>query len=122
MSCACKVGPGKFEGEPALTFMAHAVMLEGFSDATTGEDGDTIDWFRAPLGFDADADLSHAARAHGYCQECIEHYADDVNGGVAIWEDSNGFVYCKTFATVEEFDAALAEAEEEESSEEEEGE
>lgn len=108
--CKCKVGPGKFEGEPALAFLAWQSMLLGCVDATTGDEGNTVDWFRAPFNFDADHETVDAAKAYGYCDECIAVALESDAAGLALREDSQGFVHCEEFATREEFDRALAEA------------
>lgn len=109
--CECKVGPGKFEGERTLTFLAYQSSLLGCADATTGAEDTLIDWFRAPLNFDADQETVAAARAYGYCEACIaEALASDV-AGISIWERSDGFVYGTVYQTRDEFDAAIAEAE-----------
>jgi hypothetical protein len=115
MTCTCKVGPGKYEGEGALTFLAHAQAMLGNSDAfTTDENGTSTDWLRHPLNLDADRTVVEEARKYGYCDECIAAAGQDVRGGVAVWEDTQGFVYCRVFNTAKEFDSALVEAEEDE--------
>lgn len=108
--CECKVGPGKFEGEPALTFMAWEQAMLGNSDSTTGEDR-PVDWLRSPLNLDADASVVESARAYGYCDACIAEAGSDVGGGVAVWEDSQGFVYAEVYETRGAFDRALMAAE-----------
>jgi len=108
--CECKVGPGKFEGEDVVAFLAYQQMLNGCVDSTTGPESGETDWFRAPLNFDADAGVVDAALAYGYCQECIESH-NDIRGGVSLWESNQGFVYCTTYDTREEYDRALSEAE-----------
>lgn len=110
--CECKVGPGKFEGESALTFLAYQSSLLGGADATTYDGGDMpTDWFRRPFNFDADAETVDAARAYGYCEPCIVEALTDASYGLAIRESDQGFVYSRTFDTRKEFDAALDEAE-----------
>ena len=113
--CDCKVGPGKFEGEGAVTFMAWERAMLGNSDCTTYEAYPT-DWLRSPLNLSADQSVVEAARAYGYCAPCVESAGQDIHGGVAVWEDSQGFVYCQTFDTREAFDKALSEAEQAEES------
>lgn len=68
--CTCHVGPGKFEGESALAALAYESMMLGGADVTTyeGEDGPATDWFRAPLGFDADEETVQGARDAGFCE------------------------------------------------------
>lgn len=113
MACKCDIGPGKFEGESALTFMAFEQAMLGNSDISTGdgESGSLVDWLRVPLNLDADQSVIRAALDYGYCQECIDDAGSDIRGGIAVWEDSQGFVYSREFATREEFESALAEAE-----------
>ncbi len=111
--CNCNVGPGKFEGEGAVAYMAWEQLMLGNTDASTGGESNETNWFRAPLNFDADQSVVRDALEYGYCNECIEGHADDIAGGVSLYEDGQGFVYCKTYATREEFDAALALAEQE---------
>lgn len=120
--CDCKVGPGKFEGESALTFLAYQSGLLGCSDATTYDGDRAVDWFRAPFNFDADHQTVNEARAYGYCEPCIEAALRDESKGLSLREDSQGFVYGTTFATAAAFDRALARAEaDEEANEENEG-
>jgi len=109
--CTCKVGPGKFEGEGALTFMAWEQTMLGNADTTTGGEGNETDWLRSPLNLDADKDVVEAAIGYGYCQECVDEAGNGIGGGVAVWTDGNGFVYSETFDTKAEFDKALEKAE-----------
>lgn len=111
MACTCKVGPGKFEGEGALTFMAWEQSMLGAADVSTGGEGAETDWLRSPLNLDADADVVRAALDYGYCQGCVDTAGTDVHGGVAVWEDGQGFVYCRVFNTRKAFDKALDKAE-----------
>lgn len=106
--CDCNVGLGKFEGEPCITFLAWQSVLLGGSDMTTEWGGQAVDWFRRPFNFDADPETVESARAYGYCQECIEEALADPAYGLAVWEDSRGFVGSRTFDTQAEFDTALA--------------
>lgn len=107
--CACNVGPGKFEGEPPLTFLAYHAMLHGDVDATTQSPG-ISDWFRRPFNFDADPDAIVRATAHGYCKSCIQDALDNESFGLVLTEDSNGFVYLVRYTTELKYDAALQEA------------
>lgn len=116
-SCGCDVGPGKFEGEGAITFLAYEMVMNGGSDTTTGGD-EAVDWIRAPLNFQVDKECTAAALRYGYCERCIRTAGDGIEGGVAVWEDSQGIVYSRVFETKEEFDQALAEAEGEDEDEE----
>lgn len=123
MGCSCEIGPGKFEGESALTYLLWQHVMTGGGDYTTGGDevgSPAVDWFRAPLAFDADAISS--VLDIGYCQECVKKAGKGVGGGAAVWEDSQGFVNSITYPTQEEFERALnqAEAADEEAAEEEE--
>lgn len=114
MSCSCKVGPGKFEGEPAVIFMAWQQAMLGNSDVSTGGeglDGPLTDWLRSPLNLDADIEVVVAAVSYGYCVECVDEAGKGIDGGVAVWEADNGFVFGCVFETRAEFDAALSEAE-----------
>ena len=110
--CDCKVGPGKFEGESALTFLAWDSTMEGSSDETTGSDGDFTDWLRGPGPFGFSEDSANAARRYGYCESCIREALESTAAGIAVWESDQGFVSGREFATVEEFEASFAEAEE----------
>jgi hypothetical protein len=114
--CDCKVGPGKFEGESALTFIGWQSALMGLADVATGVD-ETVDWFRAPFNFDADVETVKAARDYGYCEDCIREALADDSAGLSLWESSAGFVYGTTYATRDEFDKALADAEQEDEDE-----
>jgi hypothetical protein len=100
MSCGCRVGPGKFEGEPALTFLAFQHV--GNEDASTGR----TDWFRKPFNFDTGGAVE-AALAYGYCQPCINAALADDSYGLGITTDEQGFVWLDCWATQAEFDKAL---------------
>lgn len=101
--CECKVGPGKFEGEPALAYL---LCTGVFADEST----DQIDWYRGP--FLASDDARTAAGAYGYCQGCIAAAQADTSYGASLYESDQGFVYLVTYPTALEYAAALAEAEE----------
>jgi hypothetical protein len=103
--CDCKVGPGKFEGEPALTYLAWQAVLDGGGDESTGETGDLTDWLAGP--FEWSEDYLATARDYGYCEACIR---DAQAAGIAVWESDQGFVYSALFDTAAEYEAALAEA------------
>jgi hypothetical protein len=104
MNC-CTVGPGKFEGESALTFLAYQAMLQGGVDESIGH----VDFFKGPFADFKD----HAGEAgdYGYCPECIDAALADDAYGISIIEDEQGFVWLESYGTAEEFDAALAAAE-----------
>ena len=108
--CECKVGPGKFEGESALTFLAWQSMLNGGSDATTGGDEGTTEWFRAPFGF-GDPEAVKAALDYGYCEACVREALESDAMGLSLWVGDTGFVYRNTYATATEFVKALDRAE-----------
>jgi hypothetical protein len=110
-TCTCNVGPGKFEGESALTFLAYQSMLLGCSDVSTGTEEHLIDWFKGPLNFDADHETVEAAEAYGYCAACIEEAINERPYGMSLRERSDGFVYGTVYETQAEYDAAFAEAE-----------
>lgn len=105
----CRPGPGKFEGESALCVMAYHSANLGCADAST----EGCEWFRSPLGFDADEETTRGASAEGFCAECIERAIDDARelAGCMIREDSQGFVYLTTYNSREEFEHELTEAE-----------
>ena len=104
--CTCKVGPGKFEGESALTFLAYQSMLLGCSDETHG----STDFFKGPLNFDADRETVDAARSYGYCEACIAEALAENPYGMSIMEDSQGFVYGDVYETQAEYEDAIAAA------------
>lgn len=113
LECGCDIGPGKFEGEGAVSFMVWEQAMLGNSDVSTEDEyGRMVDWLRSPLNLGTDQEVVEAALGYGYCADCVESAGRDIGGGVAVWEDGQGFVYCTTFDTREEFDKALAEAEE----------
>lgn len=105
--CDCKVGPGKFEGKPTIAFLAWERVVLGNIDDRTGCEGETVDWLRSPLGLASDQSAVDAALAYGYCRECVETAGEDVDGGVAVWEDLNGFVYARVFHSRATYDKAL---------------
>ena len=111
--CKCDVGPGKFEGEGVLTFLGWQSVINGFTDETTGSEGNLVEWIQAPFGFGADSEVLQFARAYGYCEACIAEALADDSAGLSLWESSNGFVYGTTYATHEKFSEALAEEEDE---------
>ena len=108
--CECQVGPGKFEGESALTFLAYHAMTLGCSDETVG----AVDFFKAPLDFDP---YAPEARDYGYCEPCIAEALAERPYGMSIGEDSQGFVWGATYATTKAYDKAVARAEADEADE-----
>src|SRR5262245_35398130 len=111
MTCTCHVGPGKFEGESALTFMAYQQAMLGNSDMSVGR----YDFFKAPFMFDADQSVIREAKDYGYCDECIEKHDDHSHYGMVISQDDRGFVWRTVYDTQAEYDAAVTEAEAEDS-------
>jgi hypothetical protein len=100
--CECKIGPGKFQGEPALAYLLWA---DGFADEST----DHVEWYRGP--FLASGEARAAAEAYGYCPACIAQAEADTSFGASLLESDQGFVYLVTYPTAVEFDAAMTEAE-----------
>src|SRR5262245_45494034 len=109
MACTCKVGPGQFEGEPALVFMAHEQMCMGMSDDSIGR----YDFFKAPFNFDADSEVVKAALAYGYCQECVDGYDDKDAYGMVIWTRDDGFACGNVYYSEKKYNEAVEDAEEE---------
>ena len=114
MPCAkCKRGPGKFEGESALTVMAYWHATNGNADVSgdAGQCGLSVDFFKSPLQFDADSEALDAARAEGFCGACIAQAIDDARelAGCSITEDSQGFVYLETYDSADAYNAAVVE-------------
>lgn len=105
--CNCHVGPGKFEGESALTFLAYQHI--GNADETTG----ATDWFRRPFNFDTDGAVENAL-AYGYCRQCVDEALADDSYGLSLVEDEQGFVWLTYYETSGDLDAALEAAEESE--------
>lgn len=100
MKCTkCNVGPGKFEGEPTITFLAHQCAMEGMSDESVG----SADFFVAPFNFDADTMIIDMAREYGYCDDCIGEAMTDGSYGLQTWVDSHGFVYSETYTNKDEY-------------------
>ena len=115
MSCTCHVGPGKFEGEPALAFLAYHAAA--FSDETTYRAGTSTDWFRSPFNLDTVLeDTVQLAQAYGYCSDCVQSALEDDSYGLSLYEDLNGFVYLTRYKTEIEFDRALGRAQSEDDS------
>jgi hypothetical protein len=89
MLCTCKVGPGKFEGETALTALLYSAMLNGGSDLNIG----ATDFFKAPLNLGDDSANVDFAREIGFCNVCIYRALEETECfGAVVEEDSNGFV------------------------------
>ena len=105
----CKVGPGRFEGGSALTALAYSSMLNGGADFTEYDAFDHgADFFKAPFGFDADAVNVEFAQSVGFCKACIAEALENDSFGLSVYQDDNGFIYCNTYATEDEYDTAIA--------------
>jgi hypothetical protein len=111
--CTCKVGPGKFEGEGALTFLCYQLSLDGVAeDDAVG----AYSFFKLPLS-DV-GDLQTAAREYGYCDECIASAAAEHSSfGFYVWERDDGFVCGEVLKTEIDYEDYLAQAEDESSEE-----
>lgn len=111
--CDCKQRHGKFEGEPAVTWLAHLALGHGWSDEEIGR----YTFFKAPLGFDTLPRVHEEAAAEGWCPECIEEALGTACYGIVAWEDDAGFAYSRVLGDAMEYDdqrvAALDESEEE---------
>ena len=112
--CTCQVGPGKFEGESALTYLAYYHVLHGDSDTSTFDGGNATDWFRRPFNFDAEAEAVPATKAYGYCDRCIKEALEDESFGLSVRTSPDGFVSLARYLTEKQYDAALNEAERDE--------
>lgn len=113
MGCNCNVGPGKFEGEPALAALAYnSAMLGGADVSTDDEDGMTAaDFFKAPLMFDADEETVKLARQAGYCEECIAEALDSDAYGIGLFYSEQGFVHVEEYRSETDYLAAWLESE-----------
>ena len=114
-SCGCQVGPGKFEGESALAYLAYLSALHGDADTSTYHGDTVVDWFRSPFNFDAEREAVFSCQAYGFCEPCVKQALEDESFGLSLRQDNNGFVYLTRYATEKEYDEALAVAEDEES-------
>jgi len=97
--CHCP-GPGKFQGEPASTFIAWDLVCRGFVD----EEIDQYSFIRYPHA--PTHEEYHDAREAGYCGLCIEEAfeSSQFNYGVMVYEDDTGFIYGTILATRKEWD------------------
>jgi hypothetical protein len=100
--CDCKVGPGKFEGEPALAFILY---YDGFPDEQTY----AVDFFLGPFDSPSQEAVT-AAQDYGYCLSCVLKALSNRSYGASIWESDQGFVYLNTYGTAEKYAAAMADA------------
>lgn len=110
--CGCNPGPGKFEGESAITYLAWCAVLDGGGELTTGGeggDGPLTDWFGTFTAPDIAEEWKQSAEDYGFCRPCVE--AASAPYGLAVWEDSQGFVGCAVFESQEEHDKARKAAE-----------
>jgi hypothetical protein len=109
--CQCKRSPGKFEGEGVSTFLLFEISLVGYiEDDVSYGDGAWAGLIARPI-IDIDKDAKDAAKAYGYCSECIEWAiremrADD-GGGYSVGEDSNGFAWSQDWPNFKDAQAAL---------------
>jgi hypothetical protein len=110
--CSCEVGPGKFEGEGPATFIGFELVMISAQDETTGGDGTEevlADWIRGPI--EVDDQMQAALKAEGYCRPCIDTAKAKLEapgfGGLAVWQDGQGFVYSESFDTKAAFDKGL---------------
>jgi hypothetical protein len=112
--CECKVGPGKFEGEPVESFLLWRAALHGCADRENG----AYVAFEAPL-FHVDTnepDLQTEARDYGYCDACIRAaIAGGQSTSAILWESDQGFVSGTYYDDRDEFEQDWAAVEEEES-------
>lgn len=109
MSCTCTVGPGKFEGEPASTFLLHLIAQDGADAATYDDADDVTEWLRGPVT-SVRAEEWQDANDYGYCRECIKAAINILGSmaGAAVWTDGQGFAGARIFESKEEFEALLA--------------
>jgi len=106
VECTCDIGPGKFEGESAETFLAHAL---GDPDDELGSVQDFGHYERHdfPLRVEGTFEVDEA-REYGYCDGCIadaiETFAGE--GGIVVEENDQGFVTGTLFANRVKLDEA----------------
>lgn len=108
-ACTCKVGPGKFEGEPIATFLAWDIVGNGFADEDIGR----YAFVRLPLT--PDVELRQMAMDYGYCAACIDSVDATDAYGVVLWESEQGFVFGEWLNDEAEWNRAIATAEREDS-------
>lgn len=101
MGCTCTVGPGKFEGEGALTCLAWHALCDGACDEEIGR----YAIFKAP--FHSLIEYAGQAREYGYCDTCIVNGLLDPCFAIALWESDQGFVNCEHFDNEREFAESL---------------
>jgi hypothetical protein len=106
-------GPGKFEGEPASTFLLYLASLDSSQDETAGT-VDDIGWhglFRGPWA-DATEDTERLAETYsaGYTEQEVEEARQSLASmaGAILWEDDMGFVYSRQYETNERLEADWA--------------
>lgn len=98
--CSCNIGPGRFEGEPASTFILDHLTMDGEGEQIMyAEDAGCVvfDGQFTVADYSADADL--AAVDYGYCQPCVDAAwceLRDMVGAVVSW-DAQGFVYGRVY-------------------------
>ena len=104
----CTYGPGKFEGETPLTWLAWQAIMNGGGDDDIGR----YTFLRAPF----DGLLDFATPDAPFCPECCKQdveAAKDV-AGIVICERDDGFVCGEWLNTTGEYWRAVNEAEKEE--------
>jgi hypothetical protein len=108
--CTCKVGPGKFEGEGADTFLLHAICGECPNNDICYGDRSWAAIVARPIV--ADPDSKAEALKYGYCQKCINKAASAMakadGGGYSVGEDSQGFAWSINWETFAKAEKALA--------------
>lgn len=103
--CSCDVGPGKFEGESVETFLAWDAIGGGASDEDIGR----YSFVKFPLTIDKDEVA--AAKAYGYCDDCLIDAAENPAFGMVLWETDQGFVGSVIYDTEAAYDEARKQAE-----------
>lgn len=109
--CDCKVGPGKFEGEPAETCILWEFSLDGGGELH-GPEGATYDYIAGPFE-DCTRELNPmvaaACREVGYCDPCIAEAFEELSRakGACVGQSEQGFVWSKVAETEAEHTAML---------------
>ena len=91
--CSCKVGLGKFEGEPVEVFL----LYHGDDDdnASIEDGGGWWGRYNFPIANEWGDDEIKAALDYGYCDRCIRAALvemESTRGGVILFERSDGIV------------------------------
>ena len=96
--CSCKVGLGKFEGEPVEVFLLYHADDD---ESVNIEDG--VGWwgrYNLPIANEWGEDEIRAALHYGYCDQCIRAAIvemESTRGGVILFERSDGIVESEFF-------------------------